>query len=63
MPDLGGFPAFSKVIIIDRSKIMDLSGKLFLKNKTRVKVLQSNTFFKILQIICVFWFVRVWTDS
>lgn len=34
MPDLGGFPAVSKVIIIDRSKTMDLPGKLsFLKKK------------------------------
>lgn len=58
MPDLGGLPVFSKVIIIDGSKIMDLSGKLFFFfNKTRVKMLQFLKFkyiLKNLQTIHVF---------
>lgn len=49
MPDLGGSPALSKVIVRDVSKTMDLPGKLFKKNfflinKTIVKMLQFLKF-------------------
>lgn len=62
MPDLDGFTAFSKVIIMDRSKIVDLPGKLFFffLNKTRVKILQCFCFeYIFLKIIQLFMSCRL----